>query len=586
MAYVGNTSRLCEAIIDNDLKAVEDWLSQEGSDPNRRDHTGRTPLHLACMTSTPEIVQCLIDHGARLISRLADGRTALHLAAARGNVDIVKILLTKSEENEAEEAKKEEHIKEERRNAKNNAEEHGEEEEEGKEDDDELLSHSSGDSDADIASTTTGSFVKIKKQDENKAGDDDLPEGTNELEPDVYDINVLAWDNKTSPLHLAILHGHVEVVEELVSSFGADVLLPVKLLNDWNNSPFAAILTLVLALQLPLQKAQEMTAKLLQLGASPAQADLKGLTPLHYFAASTKAELLDVLLQHDEPAVKRAIDHLAVEGTPYNPTARSALTVAIHAKNTIGVLKLLQAGAKPSIEFIDYVKAARLRFDAVNMLSSEDNEKLFRERVPQPVILAANFDQPSVALELLARGVDPNTLTTEGYGARYASYGYMEAKSLLDCVREHLKSLREYKGENLCSIPPEPLNQDDGFYLKGLEDGTYQLWTAKRALKRAREQYDNQKRAHERRVAEAKTRKGLNEKKAAVEALTRDFERLEADLRKRGAKTFSELFPEIQQPNNSQQNEYQPPKPQPFKLSYTFRVPDLTDVRREGYMRL
>ena len=40
MAYVGNTARLCQAIVEGDLEHVQDWLSQEGADPNRRDYTG------------------------------------------------------------------------------------------------------------------------------------------------------------------------------------------------------------------------------------------------------------------------------------------------------------------------------------------------------------------------------------------------------------------------------------------------------------------------------------------------------------------------------------------------------------------
>src|SRR5262245_264872 len=59
------------------------------------------------MSSSPEIVQTLIDHGARLVARLADGRTALHLAAARGNLEMVKMIMQRSEQNEEEEAKKE-----------------------------------------------------------------------------------------------------------------------------------------------------------------------------------------------------------------------------------------------------------------------------------------------------------------------------------------------------------------------------------------------------------------------------------------------------------------------------------------------
>ena len=89
MAYIGDTARLCQAIVDKDLEHVEDWCAQEGVDVNQRDYTGRTPLHLACMTSSVEVVKCLIDNGARLIARLVDGRTALHLAATRGDADMV-----------------------------------------------------------------------------------------------------------------------------------------------------------------------------------------------------------------------------------------------------------------------------------------------------------------------------------------------------------------------------------------------------------------------------------------------------------------------------------------------------------------
>lgn len=42
MAYVGNTARLCQAIIDGDLEHVHNWCSQEGVDINCRDYCGRT----------------------------------------------------------------------------------------------------------------------------------------------------------------------------------------------------------------------------------------------------------------------------------------------------------------------------------------------------------------------------------------------------------------------------------------------------------------------------------------------------------------------------------------------------------------
>ena len=118
MAYVGNTQALCEAIIEGDLEYVKEWLSGEDADPNSRDYTGRAPLHLAVMCSSPAIVQAVIDAGARLVARLADGRTALHLAAQRGDIQIIRSILERSERNEEDHGEKEALKKEERKKAR------------------------------------------------------------------------------------------------------------------------------------------------------------------------------------------------------------------------------------------------------------------------------------------------------------------------------------------------------------------------------------------------------------------------------------------------------------------------------------
>lgn len=188
MAYVGNTARLCQAIVDQDLEHVEDWLSQEGADPNVRDYTGRTPLHLAVIGSSPAIVKCLVDHGARLVARIADGRTALHLAAARGEFEMVKILLEKSNANEEEEEEKRDQRRKARGEAAKADEDHNSSNnkiDENDEDDGELIDDSSSDDGA--QSIATGSFVKVDNPDETKENDaipldDDqvrtTPEGT------------------------------------------------------------------------------------------------------------------------------------------------------------------------------------------------------------------------------------------------------------------------------------------------------------------------------------------------------------------------------------------------------------------------
>ena len=582
MAYVGNTEGLCQAIVDHDLSGVKEWLAQENADPNIRDYTGRTPLQLASLTSTPEIAQCLVDHGARLVSRMADGKTALHLAAARGNVDIVRILLTKSDQNEEQEAKKEDLQKGDPEQEKDKAEEKPAQEPAENLEDEEDDDFEDIDDLDDASSRTSGSYVKV--------GDDtNLPEAENELEPDIYDINAVSWDSHTSPLHLAILNGHVDVVEELVSSFGADVLLPIKLVDD-NNSPTAAILTLVLALQLPLEKAKAMTEKLLQLGASPSQADLKHNTPLHYLAVSKYIDLLATYTHHDEPAVKRAINHLAFAGYSWVPRPYSAFVAAVNGKNVIGALKMLEAGAEPSFEFNHFVKSAKAVSYTVQSNSSEENETFFRQEITQPIILAVKKELPHTIMDILAHGGDPNTLTPDGYRmVDLEDYrDFDTGKSLLECVRGKLSSLRGYKGENLYSSPPRPLEPEDSVYLRGIEKGTYAMWSAKEQVKDARDEYARALKEHERRVSDTKNRKGTDLKVAAINDLIKKFEELEAALLEKGAKTLLELHPGIEGPKEDEEKEEKEEelKKDRWKVTFSFKVPDLTDVRRNGYLKL
>lgn len=586
MAYVGNTERLCQAIVDHNLKEVKSWLEQKTSDSNTRDYTGRTPLQLACMTSTPGIVQCLVDHGARLISRLADGRTALHLAASRGDAQIVRILLLKSEQNEEDEAKKEELRKHGKRQGEQETQSPREGPTNDNEDENDAVLVSDGES---ATSRTVGSFVKVGMKDGDDTPNKDV-EDENELEPDIYDVNVQAWDYPTSPLHLAILNGHIDVVEELVASFGADVMLPVKLFNDDWDTGKKAILTLVLALQLPLEKAKAMTEKLLQLGASPAQAELNGNTALNYVAACGYTDLLDVYILLDQPAVKRIINRLVFRRYRhyYDSSAYTAFTTAIDVGDTIGALKLLNAGADASIGFDEYMESAQTKVANVKHNSAEENRKMFEGDIEQPVITAVNNNLPELAFAMLCRGVDPNTLTTDGLMARAAgeSWNSSSGAALLDRVRAKLGTLRGYKGEEINVKPPQSLDPDDGLYLDGLRDGTYEMWAAKLILKRTRTKCEKQAKTFEKAIQEAERREGLTEKMNTVNDLVKKFEKLEQALVERGAKLFKELFPHIRNESYQRIFPFGEEEPAPFKITCTFRAPALTDIKEKGYLRL
>lgn len=565
MAYVGYTERLCQAIVSGDVEAIESFLADKDASPDRRDYTGRTPLQLACISSTPEVVQCLVDHGARLIARMADGKTALHLAAARGNVDIIRILLTKSNENE--EAKKQELKK---KSIKGPAKiEDG---------DDEMP-------DADDASHTSASYVKIEKDENN--GDDANHETIeeNEEEPDIFDINATAWDSLASPLQLAILHGHTDVVTELVSSFGADILMPIKILNDWNGQPKASILNLVLVLALPLDKARSMSQTLLKLGASPAQADLTQSTPLHYIAQSSYSDLLDVYLEHDGPALQRAINHLALTSDRFFSTDRiffSALMNAIATQNHTSAKKLLEVGANPKFE-LEYVMSA-IKSQLTGFHNFQHIVDEMKTRMKQPILYAAEKDLPLVAIELLRRGADPNSEEAKAGRAT-------KSMTVLTCVRNSLESKREFLRGDKKEVHRSFMSwnrlavfeKEDESYLAEYPPASYQKFFATHQLKNAHEvrgKYDERFESQNIAIAEP----GLSEKKEAVVRLIHEYELLEKELLARGARTAEELHPDL----------IQPPTPKPavqsqeniFKIDFKFRTPVLTDTAREGYLQL
>lgn len=429
MAYVADTENLFIAIAEQDLGSVQSLLKHVGVNPNHRDWTGRTPLHLAATCSNVEIVQCLMDHGARIIARLADGKTALHLAALRGDAAIVSALLRQSEVNQEQEQ------------ARSCRAQGPQASQTATESDQPGGSQSfvvvSSDIDDEADRTTQHSYVNLKTT-------DSVPNDTlgdlEDNEPDIYDVNVCAWDVPATPLHLAIICGHTQVVELLVTEFGANVTLPVKLTGQ-DQSPRGSILPLVLASMLPASKAKAMLEVLLSLGASAAQADFRHVTALHYL--SKKADLLEPLLTLDKAGVSRALNHMPIFGNPSNATVATPLTSAILEGNHASALRLLDAGIRPHIDLASFMKAVQRKFNLQER--QECVAESFQRNCKPPIILAVEAELPSLVLRLRSEGADINSPVEwqEGYG----SYARRCGQTVLDKVRSKILSFRQYFAE-------------------------------------------------------------------------------------------------------------------------------------------
>ena len=589
MAYVGNTTRLCQAIVDHDLEAVRDWFSSpEVVDVNRRDHTGRTPLHLAVMCSSPEIVQCLIEHGARLVARLYNGMTALHLAAHRGQVQMIKDILGKSDTNAELEANKENARKESRRAAaaaSANLSGGANDNEDGKNDGNSSYSDEDFESDDDGADDMTeGSFVKLH---------DTIDVGTteNEDDPDVYDVDVLAWDSPMSPLHLAILGGHTDVVSLLVEVYCADVLLPVKIMDDYNRKRAkAAILTLTLAMELPLQKANEAVKTLLGLGATFSQADMHHVSALHFAVEHAKFLIVKTMEATDQPNFVSALNFIAIGGYQSQPTVTTPLLSAIRSGRSDLVETLIQMGAKTHIDFESFAQAYKRTFEHASNDPAEV-KKVFQKYVEQPIIVALQHEMLDFVEQLIDGGENVNTLSCKSYQFLEHNYGWLSGKSLLDIVHDNVFELDEYVQPKDNGVPEVAASLDeDATYLADFVDGSYCHWTASFDLRDAKAVHRLQEK-QEKKALRSKPSQKEEVKKAAVQTFVERLNKFASKLESLGAKSFWDLHPHVKKDSTKHGgNNYYDNRPnaktEPYSTKISFHISDLTPEKRQRYIEL
>jgi integrin-linked kinase len=72
---------------------VRIWLDDPKNDLNQGDDHGFSPLHWACFAGRTNIVDMLLNRGARINATNMGDDTALHLAASHGHLDCVSLLL-------------------------------------------------------------------------------------------------------------------------------------------------------------------------------------------------------------------------------------------------------------------------------------------------------------------------------------------------------------------------------------------------------------------------------------------------------------------------------------------------------------
>lgn len=367
-------------------------------------------------------------------------------------------------------------------------------------------------------------------------------------------------------------------------------MLPVKFVEE--GTPVGAILTLTLAIKLPLDKAKSMAKLLLDLGATSSQADLDGRTVLLQYASSGLEEMFHLLVEHDQTGVQAAINHRLVPMWR-GPLETSPLDSAIISGNIGLVLSLLNAGAKLELDFETFLKAAKVSDGAARLGSFDKNQEFFNERRTHPLITALhNNPNTDLAITLLEKGADPNALTQPAYYAlqtKYLNRNNNNAGSVLDVVRGILAHLQRYNPVRAKPVIKPGMDE----FLSRYAEGTYQHWVVSRDIARKKGKYEDKMKEYEKQTCSGRSKKQeiiKEARTAALKDMISGLEELEELLVSKGAKTFAELHPEIalnNLPHHTDARNEKPAETKPYEYNFNVRgSTDLTQSRKDAYIEL
>lgn len=87
-----NMPSLIDFVLRNDLSGLKEGLAR-GSDPNRPDEDGRTPLIHAAIDNRIEAARILLESGANVNAQDHTGYSALHYSAQEYHPEIAALLL-------------------------------------------------------------------------------------------------------------------------------------------------------------------------------------------------------------------------------------------------------------------------------------------------------------------------------------------------------------------------------------------------------------------------------------------------------------------------------------------------------------
>ena len=342
--------------------------------------------------------------------------------------------------------------------------------------------------------------------------------------------------------------------------------MPVKLVDSWNSRPRSAILTPVLTLHISPPDAQKMLELLLQLGVTSSQADMDRHSALHRFVAACKPQLVQTLLHEDGPTAKKAINFFIPDMSyGYMSNGVTApLISAIKMFDQVSLKALIHAGAKTSITFNDCEAD-----EGYNRRYNRLNKDTFNEKIDQPVITAAKYENADAVRMLLAQGADVNTLSVGAHKLinfqnegeqRHNRQGHMVGETLLDITQTRIQQLEAwnplkcFSDASIDIVEPTPVPPDETVFA-GTPADTFKHNRLQAQLRRGKEQFENERESYERKLNSQKEQPGLALKKEAIRRAVNEFVGLKELLVSEHAKSFNELYPLHIEANEERQND-------------------------------
>ena len=357
MAYLDPAQRVFSFISQGDRAGVKEVLDLN-IDLQKRDHVGRTPLHLAILCQEVEIACDLITAGARVSARVADGRTCLHIAAQLGLGAVVKTLLERSDDNKVVAEQKIETA--DIRGVIHQSEE-------------EVMEVPTEQQEGPVTPALSESRPKktvivLGEADQPDTGDQ---EETDER-PDILDLAAMDWDNDLTALGFAIVGGHLSVVKILIAA-GVDVNFGYQ--RDATRR-FLCPLSLTFLIE-DEDVACEMAKTLIIAGSRITAVDpVFKLSWFHSAVILNKVRLAETML-HYGPNSSVAINFLA--DSSYVPALHPLVSAARESRAMTAML--LVNGSFPVITEADYAAAKQANPSGVAHYRFTN----FRHDTPMPV---------------------------------------------------------------------------------------------------------------------------------------------------------------------------------------------------------